>query len=102
MIFVHGAPLWIQVAHRTIAFLLFFHMLGMSIAAQRRNMSIILKRATWIAFSAVLLQIIVAATLVELHLPAVLRSLHQAVGTLVWLAIFTLARSLTICNARVA
>jgi heme A synthase len=90
-ILVHGVPLWIQVTHRTLAFLLFFHMLGMSIAAQRRNISPTLKRATWIAFGAVLLQILVAATLVELHLPAVLRSLHQAVGTLVWLAIFTLA-----------
>jgi heme A synthase len=90
-ILVHGAPLWIQVTHRTLAFLLFFHMLGMSIAAQRRNIRFVLKRATWIAFGAVLLQILVAAMLVELHLPAVLRSLHQAVGTLVWLAIFTLA-----------
>jgi cytochrome c oxidase assembly protein subunit 15 len=90
-ILVHGVPLWIQVTHRTLAFLLFFHMLGMSIAAQRGDIPIILKRTTWIAFSTVLLQILAAAMLVELHLPAVLRSLHQAVGTLVWLSIFTLA-----------
>jgi heme A synthase len=90
MIFVHGVPLWIQVTHRTLAFLLFFHVLGMSIAAQRRSIPSVLKRATWIAFAVTLLQILVAATLVELHLPAILRSMHQAVGTLVWLSIFTL------------
>jgi hypothetical protein len=34
---------------------------------------------------------LVAAAMIETAFPAFLRSLHQAVGTLVWLAIVTLA-----------
>ena len=47
--------------------------------------------ATRLAFSAVVVQIIVAATMVELHLPAPLQSVHQAVGTLVWITAMTAA-----------
>jgi hypothetical protein len=36
-------------------------------------------------------QLVVAAAMVELQLPAHLRSLHQAVGTLVWVAVVILA-----------
>jgi hypothetical protein len=39
----------------------------------------------------VLAQITVAAALVELQLPPLFRSLHQAVGTLVWVAVVVLA-----------
>ncbi|HXC24496.1 MAG TPA: COX15/CtaA family protein [Gemmatimonadaceae bacterium] len=87
---VHGMPLGIQMTHRILAFLLFFHVFGMAMAGRKRQISPVLKRATWIAFGTILLQIIVASMLVELHLPAVWRSLHQATGTLVWLAIVTL------------
>ena len=89
-IVVHGAPLGIQVTHRVIAFLLLFHTFGMVMAARKRGAPPMLMRAVWIVFVAVLAQIVIAAMLVELHLPAVLRSLHQAVGTCVWLAIVTL------------
>jgi heme A synthase len=43
------------------------------------------------ALSLVIVQIAIAAALVELQLPAILRSLHQAVGTLVWIVLFALA-----------
>jgi len=39
----------------------------------------------------VLVQLVVAAALVEMQLPALIRSLHQAVGTLVWVAVVILA-----------
>lgn len=86
-----GAPLYVHLAHRAIAFLLFFHLLGMVFAVRKRGESPLIQWATRIAFGTVLLQILVAAALVELYLPPVLRSLHQAVGTLVWLSIFVLA-----------
>ena len=88
---VHGMPLWIQVIHRTLAFLLFFHLLGGVIAVTRRGGAGVVGRAAWIAFIAVVVQLAVAAVLVESHLPPVWRSLHQATGTLVWLSIFTYA-----------
>jgi heme A synthase len=47
--------------------------------------------AAYTALGTVVVQIFIAAALVELELPAVLRSLHQAVGTLVWVAVVALA-----------
>lgn len=85
-----GFPLWIQVIHRVIAFLLFFHLFGMGMAQRKRGDHPIIKRAVWIAFGSVLLQLLVAAAMIEMHFPIALRSLHQAVGTLAWLAVFTL------------
>jgi len=81
----------IQFTHRIFAFLLFFHLLGVVIAVRRRGESRLIIRAAAIAFGAVLAQIIVAAALVEMQLPPLFRSLHQAVGTLVWVAVVILA-----------
>ena len=88
---VTGAPLYIQVVHRVLAFLLFFHMIGLSVGVQRRRESGLVRGATWTAFGAIVLQIVVAAGMVQMHLPPAWRSLHQAMGTLVWLSIFTMA-----------
>jgi heme A synthase len=90
-VLVTGTPLYIQVAHRVLAFLFLFHMIALPIAVRRRRESILVQRAAWLALGAVILQIIVAAGMVEMHLPPGWRSLHQAVGTLVWLSVFTLA-----------
>ena len=81
----------IQFTHRVLAFLLFFHLLGIAISARRRGEASLIVRAAWVAFAAVVTQLAVAATMVELQLPAIFRSLHQAVGTLVWVAVVTLA-----------
>jgi heme A synthase len=81
----------IQLVHRILAFLLFFHLLGLAIGIRRRGDSSLMVRAAFVAFGAVLAQIVVAAALVEMQLPAMLRSLHQAVGTLVWVAVVVLA-----------
>ena len=90
-IVVTGAPLYIQVTHRVLAFLLFFHMIGLAVATRRRRESVLVQRAAWMALGAISLQLVVAAGMVGLHLPPSWRSLHQAVGTLVWLSIFTLS-----------
>jgi hypothetical protein len=50
-----------------------------------------MRRATATLFGIILLQIAIAAILVSTHLPPILQSLHQAVGTLVWLAAFVTA-----------
>ncbi|MDQ2890641.1 MAG: COX15/CtaA family protein [Gemmatimonadota bacterium] len=90
-VLVTGTPLYIQVTHRVLAFLLLFHMIGVVVGVQRRRESPLIRRAAWFGLTAIFGQIIVAAGMVELRLPPGWRSLHQAVGTLVWLALFTLA-----------
>jgi cytochrome c oxidase assembly protein subunit 15 len=81
----------VQITHRVLALLLFLHLLGLASGATRRRESPVIVRAAWSAFGVVVLQIVVAASLVELRLPPVLQSLHQATGTLVWVAAFALA-----------
>jgi heme A synthase len=87
----HGTPLWIQATHRIIAFLLLGHLIGVALGVRRRNEPTAIRRAAWSALAIVVLQIFVAAAMVEMHLPASLRSLHQAVGTLLWIAVVALA-----------
>jgi len=81
----------IQFTHRILAFLLFFHLLGLYIAVRRRGEARLIIRAAAVAFAAVVVQVLIAAALVEMRLPWVLRSLHQAAGTLVWVAVVVLA-----------
>lgn len=90
-LFAEGGPQHVHMTHRIMAFLLFFHVMGMAIAITRRGEGALITRAAWIAFGAVLAQLVVAAAMVEMFLPGVLRSLHQAIGISIWLAIFTLA-----------
>jgi heme A synthase len=87
----HGTPQHVQVTHRLLAFLLFFHMIGLTIAVARRRESPAVVWAARIGMGVIVAQILVAAALVELFLPPVLQSLHEAVGTLVWLSLFALA-----------
>jgi heme A synthase len=86
-----GTPLVVQIVHRTIAFLLFGHLWGVAMALPRRNEPRPIILAARVAFGFAILQVLVAAAMVEMHLPLVLRSLHQATGTLVWLAICVFA-----------
>lgn len=87
-----SAALHIQLTHRVLAFLLFFHTLGLAIAVPRRKSEApVIRMLARASFATVLLQFIVAAALVEMHLPAVLRSLHEAVGTIAWVVIVAYA-----------
>jgi heme A synthase len=87
----HNLPLWIQLTHRIIAFLLLGHLIGIAIAVRKRRESRPIKSAAWTALGVVTLQILVAGAMVGMHFPASLRSLHQAVGTALWTAVVTLA-----------
>ncbi len=86
-----GPGLHIQLTHRVLAFLLLFHVMGMTTGVAKRGAPRPVSRAVWSAFGLIIMQVIVAAALVEMRLPRGLQSLHQAVGTLAWLAIFILA-----------
>ena len=77
----------LQLTHRILAFLFAFHVLGAAMMVRKRPVAPVVKRALFFALGAVVLQIVVAASLVEMRLPPVLQSLHQAVGTLVWVAV---------------
>jgi heme A synthase len=86
-----GAPLVIQVTHRIVAFLLLGHLIGVAIGVRKRAEPRPIRVAAWTALGIVTLQILVAAALVEMHLPASLRSIHQAIGTALWISVVTLA-----------
>jgi cytochrome c oxidase assembly protein subunit 15 len=83
----------IQLTHRTIAVLLLLHLGGVAVMLRKRSdqeASVVVLAAT-IALSAVVLQLVVASAMVLLHLPPVLRSLHEATGVGIWLSCFVLA-----------
>jgi cytochrome c oxidase assembly protein subunit 15 len=90
-IVVGGAPLYIQVAHRILALLLLGHLIGIVIGVRKRGEARAVRNAAWTAFGIVILQVFVAAAMVEMHLPPTLRSLHQAVGTALWISVVILA-----------
>lgn len=86
----HGTPLTVHLTHRILAYLLFGHLLGIAIGARKRREPPVVRRAAWLAFSAAIVQVLVAAAMIEMHFPPTFRSLHQAFGTLVWLAVVIL------------
>jgi cytochrome c oxidase assembly protein subunit 15 len=86
-----GTPLYIQVTHRIIAFLLLGHLIGIVIGVRKRRESPAVRRTAWTALGLVIAQIFVAAAMVEMFLPPTLRSIHQAVGTALWISVATLA-----------
>ncbi|MEP6904550.1 MAG: COX15/CtaA family protein, partial [Gemmatimonadales bacterium] len=77
----------VQVTHRVVAFLLFGHLLGIAVSVSRRKEPRAVTLAARFAFGTVILQVVIAAAMVEMHLPTALRSLHQAAGTLLWLSV---------------
>jgi cytochrome c oxidase assembly protein subunit 15 len=85
-----GAPLYIQVTHRIIAFLLLGHLIGIAIGVRKRGETRAVRTTAWTALSIVILQVLLAAAMVEMHLPPTLRSLHEAVGTALWISVVTL------------
>ena len=86
-----GTALDVQIVHRVLAMLLTLHLLGVAIGVVRRREPPAVVRAAVLAVGVVLLQVGVAAALVELGLPPILQSLHQAVGTFLWVVVFALA-----------
>lgn len=78
----------IQLTHRVLAFLLFFHLLGVAIGVMRRREHPIVGRAALTAFALTTTQIVIAGAMIGLGLPPLPRMLHQAVGVGIWLSTF--------------
>ncbi len=76
----------LQFTHRIFAFTLFFHLLGVAFATLRRREHGLATLA-FTAFGTTVAQVLVAVTMIDLQLPAVLRSVHEAIGTAVWVAV---------------
>jgi heme A synthase len=81
----------VQFTHRILAFLLFFHVLGLMIGFAKRKEALVVVRAVRVAFALIFLQLVIAAGMVEMHLPPAMRSLHEADGIAIWLTLFALA-----------
>lgn len=90
---VEPAGVHIQLTHRTIAILLVLHLIGVVVMFRKRRASEapVVVRAAHIALGMVVLQLVVASSMVLFHLPPVLRSLHEATGVGIWLTCFSLA-----------
>ena len=86
-----GTPLYVHILHRIMAVLLFGHLIGIAIATQKRKEPAVIVRSARFALAAAVLQILIAAAMIEMHFPPAFRSLHQAFGTLVWLSVVVLA-----------
>ena len=88
---VQRAAVHVQLTHRIIALLLVLHLFGLLMAQRKRRESPVMMRAVTIAFSLGVLQWLVAGAMIGMHLPPVLRSLHEATGVSIWIATFALA-----------
>lgn len=90
---VDASAVWVQMTHRTLAVLLVLHLFGvvMMLRKRRSEEAPIVVRAAHIALGMVLLQLGVASAMILMHLPPVLRSLHEATGVGIWLSCFVLA-----------
>lgn len=83
-----GAP-HIQLTHRVLAYLVFFHALAMAMAVGRRaGEAPVVKSVVKGAAFVVLVQLVLGAAMVLSTLPHSLRMAHQAVGVGTWLLLF--------------
>jgi heme a synthase len=79
----------IQLTHRVIAYLLFFHAIAIAMAVGRRaGESAAVKRVVRVAAALVIVQLVLGASMVLMQLHGHLRMTHQAIGVAVWLALF--------------
>ncbi|MEP7002596.1 MAG: COX15/CtaA family protein, partial [bacterium] len=88
---VQRAAVHVQLTHRVLAVLLVLHVFGLVMAQRKRRESPMILRAAIIAVSLGVLQLLVAGAMIGMHLPPVLRSLHEATGVSIWIATFVLA-----------
>jgi heme A synthase len=90
---VDPSSVYVQMTHRTLAILLLLYLVGvvMMVRRHRGEEAPVVARAAYVALGMVVLQLIVASSMILLHLPPVLRSLHEATGVGIWLSCFVLA-----------
>ena len=88
---VDAQAIAIQGTHRVLAFTVFFYLLAMVFALRQKGNARRVVIAGRVAFGLATLQILVAGAMIGMQLPAVLRSLHEAVGVAVWVTTFLFA-----------
>jgi heme A synthase len=83
----------VQLTHRTFALLLVLHVAGivMMLRKRRAEEAPVVVRAAVVALAMLVLQLVVASSMILFRLPPVLRSLHEATGVGIWLSCFVLA-----------
>jgi len=86
-----STPIAIHVTHRVIAFMVLGHLIGMTIGSRKRKEPRVVRTAVSLALGLVVLRVLIAAGMVEMHLPAMLRSVHQGVGTALWITVVAIA-----------
>lgn len=82
----------LQLTHRIVGFLLFFHALAITSAVRRRTgESQVVKRVLAIAAGLVVLQVVVGAAMILMTMPVALRIAHEATGVALWMTLFLAA-----------
>jgi heme A synthase len=74
----------LQYTHRVLALLVLLHTTALAVGVTRRKEAELVAPVS-LTLAAIAVQIVIAAFLVERNLPLLLRSLHEGVGTLIWL-----------------
>lgn len=83
----------VQLTHRTLAVLLALHLVGVAMLLRKRRdeEAPVVVRAAHIALGLAVFQLGLASAMILMHLPPVLRSLHEATGVGIWLTCFVFA-----------
>jgi heme A synthase len=81
---------YLQFSHRIAAFALFFLVGWLGVVLAKRKEARLAAFAR-VALTVIFVQLIVAATMIQFHLPRLWRSLHEALGTLLWIVLFAFA-----------
>jgi heme A synthase len=82
-----GGLAHIHWTHRLLAYALFFHLLGVAVGMRSRGAPGRALAAGWVVFILASAQVVAGAAMVLAYLPAVLRGVHAALGTAVWIAL---------------
>jgi cytochrome c oxidase assembly protein subunit 15 len=85
-----GAAEHVQLTHRIFAYLLVLHLVSLPFIFRKRGESMVLQRLAWTGLTLGVLQVVWAAWMVTGGFPAVVRSLHQATGILIWTTAFSM------------
>lgn len=85
-----GGAQHIQLTHRVLAYLLVLHLSALPFLFRKRGEPAPVQRAAWTAAALAVLQIALAVWMVLGGFLAVVRSLHQATGILIWTVAFAM------------
>jgi heme A synthase len=85
-----GGAQHVQLTHRILAYLLVLHLSSLPFLFRKRGEPSPVTRAAWVGLALGLLQVVWAGWMVTGGFPAVVRSLHQATGILIWVTTFAM------------